>query len=166
MDTTRFVEHHARWRANTAHPGLVQDVWLADETGQRLWRFDEASGPLEPSAWPAALGPTQKRIRESALAFAERPGPRALRGAPSSRLRPGRGPWDFFDDKDLALVSPIPDFDAPTALRTGEGFVAFSRRLAGYTILALDATYIREQLFPALARRHFGADDEGEYTLA
>jgi signal transduction histidine kinase len=167
-ETSRFLEQHARWRANTAHPGLVQDVWLSDETGQSLSRFDEATGRLEPQAsWPRALGPTQERIRESAQAFAS-----AARtsgtgtGGPSPPFRPGRGPVDFFDDKDRVFVSPIPDFDAPTTLRTGEGFVAFSRRLAGYTILSLDPTYIREQLFPALVRLHFGADDEGEYSLA
>ncbi len=163
-DASRFLQQHARWRANTAHSGLVQEVWLCDEKGQGLWRFDEATGQLEPSPWPAALDSTQKRIRESALAFTD--GARAQGpGGPPPSFRQGRGPLDFFDDKDLVLASPIPDFDAPSALRSGEGFVAFSRRLAGYTILTLDATYIREQLFPALARRHFGADDEGEYTL-
>ena len=167
-ETSRFLEQHARWRANTAHPGLVQEVWLSDETGQSLWRFDEATGRLEPQApWPRALLSTQERIRESALAFASAARTSGTEtGGPPSPFRPGRGPVDFFDDKDLVFVSPIPDFDAPTTLRTGEGFVAFSRRLAGHTILSLDPTYIREQLFPALVRRHFGADDEGEYSLA
>jgi signal transduction histidine kinase len=72
---------------------------------------------------------------------------------------------DFFDDKNLVLVSPIPDFDAPAVARRGEGFIGFSRRLAGYTIVTLDSSYMREQLFPALVRRHFGGVDEVEYAL-
>jgi len=167
-DASRFLQQHARWRANTAYPGLVQDVFLSDETGESLWRFDEATGRLEPAGtWPEALGSVRRRIRESAEAFAtaaRTPGG-GTSGFPFS-FRPGRGSADLFDDKDLVFVSPIPDFDAPTTLRAGEGFVAFARRLAGYTILALDAGYIRAQVFPALVRRHFGADDEGEYTLA
>jgi signal transduction histidine kinase len=166
LDTTRFVERRARWRANTAHAGLVQDVWLADEPGTSLWRFDATSGQLEPSSWPAALGPLRERIRETAGALASARAPGAVPSAPPSFFRPGRGPMEFLDEKDLALVSPIPDFEAPAVLRTGEGFASFSRRVAGYTIVTLDPAYLREQLFPSLVRRHFGADDEGEYSLA
>jgi two-component system, OmpR family, sensor histidine kinase SenX3 len=166
LDATRFVERRARWRTNTTHPGLVQDVWLADETGERLWRFDPQTSRLEPSTWPVALTPMHERIRAAAEALASARAPGAAGPEPSPFFRPGRHwPADLFDDKNLALVSPIPDFDAPAVLRTGEGFVGFSRRLAGYTIVTLDAAYMREQLFPALVRRHFGADDEGQYTL-
>jgi hypothetical protein len=52
-------------------------------------------------------------------------------------------------------VSPIPDFEAATASRTGGGFPGPSFRLAGYTIVTLDLNYVRERLFPAIARRHF-----------
>jgi signal transduction histidine kinase len=168
LDTTRFLERRARWRANTAHAGLVQDVWLADSSGQKLWHFDAPTGQLEPKPWPAALGPTHERIREAteALASAKVPGaPGPV--APFSFFRPGRrGSADFLDDKDLALVSPIPEFEANAQPRAGTGFPGFPLRLAGYTIVTLDAGYIREQLFPTLVRRHFGADDGGEYALA
>jgi signal transduction histidine kinase len=166
LDTTRFVERRAHWRANTAHPGLVQDVWLAEESGASLWRFEAPTGRLEPSEWPSALAPVHERIHEAAEAMASARAPSAAGPPSSSFFRPSRAPMDFLDDKTPALVSPIPDFDAPAVLRTGEGFLGFSRRLAGYTIVTFDATYLREQLFPALVRRHFGADDEGEYTLA
>jgi signal transduction histidine kinase len=162
LDTTRFVERRARWRANTSHPDLVQDVWLTDSSTASLWRFDALSGRLEPSPWPAALGPTHERIREATEALA---GARAPGGAgpfPLWFFRPSRRGSEFLDDKDLALVNPIPDFD-PSAPRTGAGFSPL--RLAGYTIVTLDLAYIREQLFPALVRRHFGADDGGEYAL-
>ena len=87
LDTTRFAERRARWLTSTAHPGLVQDVWLADASGQRLWRFDLRSNGLEPSEWPDALGPMRERIRERATDLA---GARAS-GAPGHRS-PSRGP--------------------------------------------------------------------------
>jgi signal transduction histidine kinase len=169
LDTTRFVERRARWRTNTAHVGLVQDVWLADSSATKLWRFDPQTAQLEPSTWPATLGPTHERIREAteALANGRPPGSAEPGPVPFSFFRPGRrGSADFLDDKDLALVSPIPDFEAAASTpRTGGGFLGFPLHVAGYTIVTLDATYIREQLFPALVRRHFGADDGGEYAL-
>jgi signal transduction histidine kinase len=163
-DTTRFVERRARWHASTAYPGLVQDVFLADESGSRLWRFDAEAGSLDPSPWPEVLAPVRERIHEATEAMA---GARGLGfGATPPSIRPGRGPMNFIDDVDLALVSPILDFEPPAAPRPAEGFLSFSRRLAGYTIVTLDPVYVREKVFPALTRRHFGADDEGEYTLA
>jgi signal transduction histidine kinase len=168
LDTTRFVERRARWRTNTAHAGLVQDVWLADSSAAKLWRFDPETAQLEPKAWPATLEPTHDRIREATEALAKgRPAGTAASGPlPFSFFRPGRrGSADFLDDKDLALVSPIPDFEGATTARPGTTFPSFPLRLAGYTIVTLDAAYIREQLFPALLRRHFGADDGGEYAL-
>jgi signal transduction histidine kinase len=165
LDTTKFVERRAHWRAGTPYPGLVQDVFLADESGSSLWRFDAQTGSLEPTSWPALLAPVRKRIREATESIAGARGPTSFGTTPPS-FRPGRGPLNFIDDVDLALVSPILDFETPASPRPGEGFLGLSRRMAGYTILTLDPAYVREQVFPALMRRHFGADDEGEYTLA
>src|SRR6185295_11177082 len=131
-----------------------------DSSAAKLWRFDPETAQLEPKAWPATLEPTHDRIREATEALAKgRPAGTAASGPlPFSFFRPGRrGSADFLDDKDLALVSPIPDFEGATTARPGTTFPSFPLRLAGYTIVTLDATYIREQLFPALLRRHFGA---------
>jgi signal transduction histidine kinase len=164
LDATLFLERLARWRASTSHAGLVQDVWLADDSGTRLWRLEGSK--LNPSPWPAALTPIQRRIREGADALAGMRAPTARGSASFFRSGP-RGPADFLDAENLALASPIPDFVAAAAARAGAPFVGITPlRLAGFTVVTLDPAYLREALLPALGRRHFGGNDEGEYTLA
>jgi hypothetical protein len=81
LDATRFAERRARWLTSTAHPGLVRDVWLADASGQRLWRFDVQSKALEPAEWPdgsaRCANGFRKAPRPSRTPGARAPGRRA-----------------------------------------------------------------------------------------
>ena len=163
LDAKLFRERWTRWRAVTAHPGLVRDVWLSDPWGKDVWRFDPDAGSLAPSPWPEALATVRDRIQERAAARRDAR-PRTSGRAPGPAFpRPGPGGVDFLDAAAHALVSPVPDLDRDPSPR-GMGF-NLSLRLAGYTIVALDSDYIRERLLPALARRHFGLDEEAEYAV-
>ena len=164
LDGTRFRERWTRWKAVTAHPGLVKDVWLSDPSGKDVWHFDADAGSLAPSSWPEALATVRERIQQRAAAALDpRPPPSSSVPGPSFPRPGGRVGLDFLDEAAPALVSPVPDFDRDPSAR-GMGF-NLSLRSAGYSIVALDSDYIRERLLPGLARRHFGLDEEAEYAV-
>ena len=163
LDAKPFRERWTRWKAVTAHPGLVKDVWLSDPSGKDVWRFEADAGSLGPSPWPEALATVRDRIQERAAVVRDAR-PRPSGSAPGPPFpRPGPGGVDFLDDTAHALVSPVPNLDRDPSPRE-MGF-NLSLRLAGYTIVVLDSDYIRERLLPALARRHFGLDEDAEYAV-
>jgi signal transduction histidine kinase len=167
LDPGAFQERLSRWRAVAAHPGLVKEAWLAGPKGKELWRLDSETATLVPSPWPDFLARVRAHIEERAAA-GPRPGPGLGPGeaaAPSSPrpIRPGG--FDFVDEAAFALVSPIPGLEREREGPGRGGPMGFASRFVGYTILGLDGDCIREQLLPALARRHFGLDDDAEYAV-
>ncbi len=158
--------HFQRWFASAPHPALVKGLYVvtverprepqaggaaARQAGAvpasrvRLSEYDRDQDRLVPlAAAPADLAPVLERI-----------GTHASR-TDADRAAPGPAPP--VAPEGPALVIPRPP--VPVVVNAG-GTIVFSQeeRPWDYTVVVLDAAYLRETFLPDLLKRHFG--DEG-----
>lgn len=140
-----FAERYAHWALNNQNRGMVLAVYLASANGgkQILRRLDFSKGRFEDAVWPASLAPLRER-----LSLWERRGE-----------RPGPPPQPAADLNPLTLVSPHFTPRPPRFEQRGQrGPLIFS-------IVELDAAYIRGTLLPALVRKHLSRDGVLDYRV-
>jgi two-component system sensor histidine kinase SenX3 len=154
-----------RWQATARFPRMVKDVYLVPPPGAPgqppgLKRYNAATRFVEPAEWPAAAA----GIRDQ-LAAPVAPGP-ATPGA-TILMRAMIPPvWGSVP----ALVVPAPmllvsHLDA--RLSAAHGTPARVTPTVRYTIVLLDAEYMKKEMLPALAQQHFqGTGDGFDYQLA
>ncbi len=159
-----FAERYRPWRDSSAHPGLVKDVYQTqsgEDGGSGVTRLNVSKGVFEPCEWPESLSRLRKTFE----------GHRASRESLRLILREVIEQKDTIRGKAMVvkmsadsvdadlpgLIIPIIDFDEKEALP------AFEPK--AYRIVALDAEYIKRELIPELAGRHFG-DVASDYKLA
>jgi signal transduction histidine kinase len=139
--------------ATSQHPRLVHDVYLAapGESGISLRRFNTSTRSLEPAAWPAALGAVHARLANTESRQTDK---NTLMPSPVQTLWP--------DVPALVVAAPILFVDR--AMAAGRDLPP---PRPSYCILLLDNDYIRREMLPALARRHFQSPNGGlDYQLA
>ena len=159
----RYATKFAEWQRQTAHPQLVGTVLLSQTPLASLRDFEQMQwhclspgiGQFSTCAWPAELQPLRVEF-ETRLSNLRR----ALEG--KEPLIPRRFPEGLLGEAP-ALVFPLmqpppPEFNrfnpnsrvpsAPERLRLPPFF-------DGLMIVALNQTYLREQILPALIKRHF-----------
>lgn len=146
-DPRNYAERFSGWSSRTRHPGIVRAVYVVDE--DRLRRFDPHTGAFVNEEWPAELEIPRQRLQGRE---------RQPAGAPRETWR-GYGP---IDPELPGLLMPILQFD-----RTGPGGGVPERPRfpVSFTLIHFDERYLREQLLPSLARRHFAVDGELEYDV-
>jgi signal transduction histidine kinase len=143
-----------RWMATSQHPRLVHDVYLSapGESEVSLRRFNTSTRLLEPAAWPAALGAVHARLANPELRQTDK---NMLMHSPVQTLWPDAP----------ALVVAAPMLFVNRASAEGRDLAPLAR--SSYCILLLDSDYIRREMLPALARRHFQSPNGGlDYQLA
>ena len=162
-----------RWQATARFPRMIKDVYLltapeAEPFGP-LQRFNTTTRFLEPAEWPEPLEAVRKAIDAASLP------PRAASVAPA----PGGAATTSFVWRTTvpvvwasvpALVVPAPmlmvsHFDVRPDVKP----IAPVRMTSGsrYSIVLLDAEYLRNEMLPALAQQHFqGTGDGFDYQLA
>jgi signal transduction histidine kinase len=147
-DGPGYARRWARWSRLAPHPAIVQAVYIAGNGD--LLRFDPPSSSFRPAPWPRSLFALRESIRNLETIAGEPPGP------PPRRL------LDLVDDEVPALVGPIlvARFDAGRERRRGL-VLPFS----SVSVVQLHGQYLRGRLLPELARRHFGAPGDSDYTL-
>jgi signal transduction histidine kinase len=146
----RIANRYDHWQATARFPRLIKDVFIyVHEPGAAslLRRLDPAARRLNPSEWPESLvewrdGLVEHEISESAA---------NMKAMFVARL--SSPVWE----KAPAVIAPMP---MPVLLLPGPPREAI-RPAFSYAILALDVDYIRGELLPALAERHFGRADTG-----
>lgn len=164
------------WRATTPHSRLVRDVYVVDAgdlgaaDGQlQLARFDRAARKFSlTGTWPAEFDALRRRFAQ-ARAFLPSP------GHTGTQLF---APQPNVDYAIPAVIIPIvPGETAPSDTGVGEasGPPGGERRkllltnyspLAAYVVVALDLDYIKQELWPALARRYFANGDKFDYQIS
>jgi signal transduction histidine kinase len=118
------------------------------------WQRTAAFPGLVRDVW-LVEGETLFRFVPAARAFERADWPSAL--AP---LRSRRWPFQIIHEEVPAIVAPVPSLElVRTSLRGEARF-----RLAGLSVIRLDLDHVRDEVLPALARRHFGGAD-GDYSL-
>jgi signal transduction histidine kinase len=135
----QYSQRYTSWLNTADHPQIVADIFIVDaEGGQlRLRRFNSATHVFDPSLWPEALDQLRPAF-ESAYADYR-----------AQRL-PAQGRFSAADESLIVLGlqnfeprlpgSPVPPATTP---------------MFGFTVIQLDEAYLRGQLIPSLAEKHF-----------
>lgn len=140
----RIADRVERWQSTSAFPRLLKDVYFVQRgSGDtvQLQRFDPQGRRMEPAEWPASMRDWRERLAEHVEA--------GTRGTVTIR-RLGGPIWESVP----AIVVRTPMLSVTD--RTHARAVRFTAR-PSYTILALDLDYVRAEMLPALAQRHFRA---------
>jgi signal transduction histidine kinase len=145
----RYSDRYDAWLDTAAHPKVVADVFIVDAVDGRLRlrRWNAGAHTFEPAAWPPALEPWRRQFQFDLDAF--------VNGAWTNRR-------STFRDEQSLIIAPIGNLVVSDA-RLGTQSVT---PVFGYTVLQLDMAYIREQMLPALAQRHFLHTEGGDYRVA
>ncbi|HKQ77615.1 MAG TPA: HAMP domain-containing sensor histidine kinase [Blastocatellia bacterium] len=162
-----FDARYRRWRETSPHPKLVKEIYQTQpgESEGRLTRFNSEKGAFEHCEWPDGMSKLRKSLEEH---HASRESMRLMLRESTERKTNNRG--EVATQRTVVHLNlPMVDEDLPGVIiafndKTEEGTIPILSRQS-FRIIALDADYIRRELIPGLARRHFG-DSVGEYRLA
>jgi signal transduction histidine kinase len=140
----RYTDRYETWLNTAAHPQVVAGVLLVDaDAGRlRLRRWNPDTHVFEPTEWPEPLGEWRERFTQELSDFSA--------GRPPTRRASFRGDDQFIVTPLRNLV--VPRSPAPVPQTVTPVF--------GFTIMQLNMTYIREQMLPELAERHFVHTDD------
>jgi len=146
----RYSDRYNTWLNTATHPQIVSNVLVVDgDSGQlRLRRWNPDSDALEATKWQPPLDKWRSQLEQefrdfnAGLAFDRRA---ALRGEDSLILVPLRN-----------LVVPARPTPGPQTVTP----------VFGFTIVELNMPYIREQMLPELAARHFTHVEGDVYRVA
>jgi signal transduction histidine kinase len=146
----RYSDRYNTWLNTATHPQIVSSVLVVDgDRGQlRLRRWNPDIDALEATEWRPPLDKWRPELEQELVDFnAGRPFDRrtALRGEDSLVLVPLRN-----------LVMPFRPTPGPQTVTP----------VFGFTILELNMPYIREQMLPELASRHFTHVEGDVYRVA
>jgi len=150
-DWSSYAERADTWRAAVASPALVRDVLLADRLGSdvRVRRWDHTARRFVAAEWPSDLDALRVRFEKELAAWDRNP--------PDEPIRLP----DLLTETDDAIIAPV----APVPQHEREHRTTFTP-VFGYTIIRLDAPFVRDEFLPALVERHFRQGTGDEYRVA
>jgi signal transduction histidine kinase len=146
----RVAGRYAQWQATARFPKLIRDCYLfiQDSGEPTLLQFDPETRRLEETAWPASMANWRDHLIEREISESD---PR------SSRLFIARMSQPIWEDVP-AIVAPMP---LPLMLFSDLKDGRQVKALFSHAILTIDLDYLRTELLPSLARRHFGRGGAG-----
>jgi signal transduction histidine kinase len=151
-----------RWQATARFPKMIREVYLVrsqsavNET--LLQRFNPSTRFLEPADWPESLADIRKQL--------VKPAPSWTAGAAPIVMR-SMVPTVWPEVPALVIPTPIVMLSHLAATPGGTMSSMSMPPEVRYTVLLLDADYIRRDMLSALARQHFqGTGDGFDYQLA
>jgi signal transduction histidine kinase len=149
-----FAERYDRWQATSAYPRVLKDFHVATRGSSgdlMLRRFDTGTRTLQPAAWPPSMSDWRTRLDV-----------RGERPPGDSSLVIRRLPAPIWETVP-ALVVPAPIL----FLSERPGPPVFAPPEFSYTLLTLDLDYVKNELLPSLAQRHFHkAGEKSDYHVA
>ncbi|MGH9237075.1 MAG: sensor histidine kinase [Vicinamibacterales bacterium] len=148
--SSNYTLRYTSWLNTADHPQVVADVYFVDAADDqlRLRRYNNGTHVFEPSLWTEELDRHRADFEAAYKDFkAERESNRRIRTA--------------FSDEESLFVSQLQNFEVrPGAQPT------VTAPMFGYTIIQLDESYLRGQMIPALAERHFTERGGEMYRVA
>lgn len=147
----RYTNGYLSWLNTADHPLIVADVYLVDAANDRLRlrRWNSATQVFEPSLWPEQLDRHRTDLERAYEAF------RAQR---QFDVRSA-----FSTEESLIVAQLQQNFEQ---VRQSDTQVVQMTPVFGYTVIHLDESYLRGQMIPALAERHFTDTGDGMYRVA
>jgi signal transduction histidine kinase len=148
--STRLLERHERWQATARFPRLLKDVYVfsANEAGRGLRLLDLKDRRLLQVEWPASMADWRGHFGQRDVTQ-DQSGHRSLFLARMSQPL-----WE----KVPAIVAPMP---LPFRFLNGKPAEQELTALFSYAIVTIDADYLRNELLPSLADRHFSRGGAG-----
>ena len=145
----RYTDRYETWLNTAAHPQAVAAILLVDaDAGQmRLRRWNPETHVFDSTDWPETLGEWRARFAEELSDFSA--------GRPPTRRTALR-------DDDSLIVTPLRNLVVP---RSPAPVPQTVTPVFGFTIIQLNMPYIREQMLPELAARHFVHTDGDAYRV-
>src|SRR5688500_277443 len=146
-----YTLRYTSWLNTADHPQVVADIYFVDAADNqlRLRRYNNGTHVFEPSLWPEELDRHRADFEAAYKDFqAQRESNRRIRTA--------------FGDEESLLVSPLQNFE----VRQPGSQPTVTEPVFGYTIIQLDESYLRNQMIPALAERHFTERGGEMYRVA
>jgi signal transduction histidine kinase len=145
----RYSETYDTWVNTAAHPQIVTNTYLIDsEQGHlRLRRWDQTTHEFTTASWPAILERWRPQLDQELASF-------NAGQLPDRRLA--------FRGEDSLLVAPLRSFVVNPAASTPQTVTP----LFGFSVIELDLQFIRQQLLPEIAERHFTHPDGDMYRVA
>jgi signal transduction histidine kinase len=145
----RYSETYDTWVNTAAHPQIVANTYLID-TAQgrlRLRRWNPTTHEFTMASWPAILERWRPQLDQELASF-------NAGQLPDRRLA--------FRGEDSLLVAPLRSFVVNPDASTPQTVTP----LFGFTVIELDLQFIRQQLLPEIAERHFTHPDGDMYRVA
>jgi signal transduction histidine kinase len=145
----RYSETYDTWVNTAAHPQIVANTYLIDtEQGRmRLRRWNPPTHEFTVASWPAILERWRPQLDQELASF-------NAGQLPDRRLA--------FRGEDSLLVAPLRSFVVNPDASTPQTVTP----LFGFTVIELDLQFIRQQLLPEIAERHFTHPDGDMYRVA
>jgi len=146
----RYSDRYNTWLNTATHPQIVSNVLVIDgDKGElRLRRWNPDIDALEPAEWHPPLDKWRPQLEQELRDF-----------------NAGRG-FDrraAFRGEDSLILVPVRNLVMPARPTPGPQTVT---PVFGFTILELNMPYIREQMLPELASRHFTHVEGDVYRVA
>ena len=146
----QYSLRYTSWLNTADHPQIVADIYIVDAEGDRLRlrRFNSATHAFDPSLWPESIDQLRPAFESaySASRSQRQPDPRRFAAADESLIIVG---LQNFEPRQPGL--PVAPPTAP---------------MFGFTVIQLDESYLRGQLIPSLAEKHFTGPGGDMYRVA
>ena len=145
----RYSETYDTWVNTAAHPQIVANTYLIDtDQGRlRLRRWNQTTHEFTTASWPTILERWRPQLEQELASF-------NAGQLPDRRLA--------FRGEDSLLVAPLRSFVVNPDASTPQTVTP----LFGFSVIELDLQFIREQLLPEIAERHFTHPDGDMYRVA
>ena len=145
----RYSETYDTWVNTAAHPQIVTNTYLIDaEDGRlRLRRWDPPSHAFTATAWPSRLERWRPQLDEELASF-------KAGQLPDRRL--------VFRGEDSLMAAPLRSFVVNPAASTPQTVTP----VFGFSVIELDLQFIRQQVLPEIAERHFTHPDGDMYRVS
>ena len=145
----RYTDRYDEWLNTAAHPQVVSEIFLLDENhGLRLRRWNAETHMFDSTEWPSILARWRPEFDQELADF-------------KAGIGLGRRP--VFRDEESLIVTPLRNRVIQTSPAPGPQTVT---PVFGFTIIQLNMQYIRDQMLPELAQRHFTHAEGDLYRVA
>jgi signal transduction histidine kinase len=142
--SAQYSGRYTSWINNSDHPQIVADVYLVDapEGDLRLRRWNGATHVFEPSLWPEQIDRVRPHFERAYEAYRQQ------------RLPDVRGAQE-----DSLIVNLLQQNEPRQQGRP-------PAPMFGFTVIHLDEAYLRGQMIPSLAEKHFTDAGGSMYRVA
>lgn len=171
----RYAQRVDHWRARSAHPNLVGEIYLVQvfENGRmRIARYHSDTRRFTSDDWPASMQRLRERFEQSAktmrlengLLVGNTPDPVAddvpALVIPAAHMELLSDPDATYIDSDIVFGETVLKRKPCPRCKPGPD------PIFAYTVITFDLHYLWQQFVPTLARKYFASGNTLDYSVA